>query len=356
VTAVTPATGNVIIRVSDLEVALGCSTILADINLEVRTGEVIAILGPNGGGKSTLLSALVGLIPPTRGAVRLFGSPVSPRRVSRLARQVGYVFQNADHQLVADTVWGEALYAARVFKIMTPTIEEEADQLLNLGGLADRKRDHPYRLSWGEKRRLNLISAVLHRPRLLLLDEPFAGQDWANAVFLLDVVLQRLTNAGAVPVEILRRPDRFRESCSDASRSSPLTKGGKRGVARCPNTEDALAPANVVLRYESARTEARGPARETGECPNPGAPPEGSRPAEVGACLMVTHDPRIVLRCCTRLLFVFGGQVAVDAPVARAFTVLAEMGYDAYVPPEFLAGQRGSPATGSSDGPLSRKT
>lgn len=161
--------------------------------------------------------------------------------MSELARQVGLVFQNADHQLVADTVRGEALFAARNLRMLDRAGQTEADRLLERAGLADRTQDHPYRLSWGQKRRLNLISASLHRPRLLLLDEPFAGQDWENVAFLLDVI---------------------------------------RGEA----------------------------------------------------CLMVTHDPRVVLRSCTRVLFVSGGRITLDAPVPEAFDRLRELGHDAYAP------------------------
>ena len=70
---------------------------------------------------------------------------------------------------------GEALFAARNLKLPAETSEAEAARLVKQAGLAERKADHPYRLSWGQKRRLNLISAILHHPRLLLLDEPSLG-------------------------------------------------------------------------------------------------------------------------------------------------------------------------------------
>jgi energy-coupling factor transport system ATP-binding protein len=143
--------------------------------------------------------------------------------------------------------------------------EREADRLLEHAGLQDRKADHPYRLSWGQKRRLNVISAILHSPKLLLLDEPFAGQDWENATFLLDAIRNVLDRAPAI-----RTPD-----------------GGAGGTPRVP------------IR---------------------------------GACLMVTHDPRIVLRSCTRVLFISEEQLALDAPVSEAFDRLRAMGHDAYVP------------------------
>jgi energy-coupling factor transporter ATP-binding protein EcfA2 len=254
--------GEPLVDMSGLTVELGGKTVLDNVSLRVQAGEVLAVLGPNGGGKTTALHAVLGLVKPARGSISVDGQAVSASAVSRLARRVGLVFQNADHQLVADNVWDEALYASRNFRLLDVDHEREADRLLELAGLSKRTQHHPYRLSWGQKRRLNLISAVLHRPRLLLLDEPFAGQDWENVAFLLDVIRQVLDG----------------------------TSEPSAGVAQ-----------------------KRGPVRR-------------------GACLMVTHDPRIVARSCTRLLFVADGKLALDAPVPQAFDQLRRMGHDAYVP------------------------
>ena len=271
-----------LVDVSRVTIERGGRTVLRDVSLQVRPGETVAVLGPNGGGKSTLLHALLGLVPPISGSIRVCGQVVPDAAVSKLARRVGLVFQNADHQLVADTVWNEALFAVRNLKIKEPEGESEATRLLDLAGLSARKPDHPYRLSWGQKRRLNLISAILHRPRLLLLDEPFAGQDWENTAFLLDII-----------------------------------RGAVRGIP------------------ESAEAQT-------------GSEASGLR----GACLMVTHDPRIVARGCTRVLFVSGGRVIVDAPVPEAFRRLVEMGHKAYV-----LGAEGQPATvGSPLGPDHRSS
>jgi energy-coupling factor transporter ATP-binding protein EcfA2 len=256
--ASTPHADEPLVNLSDVTVAPDGCTILDRVSLRVHAGEVVAVLGPNGGGKSTLLHCLMGLLRPAQGSIRVCDVPVSPSAVSRLARQVGLVFQNADHQLAADTVWREALYAVRNLKLLTVGERGRAARLLEAAGLADRRDDHPYRLSWGQKRRLNVISAVLHRPRLLLLDEPFAGQDWENATFLLDVI-------------------------------DEVVNGGRAGEERAPS--------------------------------------------ERGACLMATHDARIVARSCTRVVFLSGGRVVVDAPVPEAFRRLSEMGHDAYVLP-----------------------
>lgn len=248
-----------LVVLANVSVRLESSTILDNVSLRVGCGEVVAVLGPNGGGKTTLLQCLMGLVPSASGSVRVCGEPVSAAAVSRLARHVGLVFQNADHQLVADTVWREALFAVRYLKQPVAPVEAEAARLLAAAGMDARTEDHPYRLSWGQKRRLNLISAVLHRPALLLLDEPFAGQDWENVVFLLNAM-----------------------------------RGVLGGAA--------------------------------------GATDRSAGPRRAGACLMVTHDPRIVARSCTRMLFIERGRILVDAPTQKAFERLRDLGRVAYLP------------------------
>ena len=279
-----PAEQTVLLEAAHLTVEHSGKRILADVSLRVRAGEVVALLGPNGGGKTTLLQALLGLIPDARGTCSICKEQVTPGKTSRLARSVGVVFQNADHQLVADTAWHEALYAVRNLRLEEKPCAERAAQLLARAGLSERRNDHPFRLSWGEKRRLNLISAVLHQPRLLLLDEPFAGQDWENVAFLLEVIDEVLgVRTGAVT--------------AIADDRSPTAGGGS---AR-----------------ESARAEARGSAG------NQAAP---------GACLMVIHDPYVVARRCTRIVFMEDGRVVVDAPVEQAFTELRRRGRAVYTP------------------------
>ncbi len=242
--------GELLVDATHVTVGAEGRAVLDNLSLQVRQGEVVAVLGPNGSGKTTLLHCLMGLVTPQTGSMQVAGLSVPSRAVSRLAREVGHVFQNADHQLVAETVWDEVLFACRTQGQPGGDVEREAAALLDAAGLAARRGDHPYRLSWGQKRRLNLISVLLHGPRLLLLDEPFAGQDWENARFLLRAI-------------------------GDVVNGSP------------------------------------------------------TRPR--GACLIVTHDPRVVRHGCSRVVFMSQGRVELDAPVPVAFELLRAAGHAAYV-------------------------
>ena len=197
----TTATGTQsapVVRVEDLHVGYDGQQVLPGISLEVHSGEFVAVMGDNGCGKTTLLYSLLGLIKPQQGRVEILGQDTRQAPVSHLARQVGFVFQNPDHQLFADTVWAEATLASSNFRVLDGATGARVAELLARCGLGDRRADHPYRLSYGEKRRLNLISVLAHGPKLVLLDELLIGQDAANATFLLDLLRERVEQGDVV--------------------------------------------------------------------------------------------------------------------------------------------------------------
>jgi energy-coupling factor transport system ATP-binding protein len=172
--------------------------VLQGITLQIAAGEFVAVMGDNGSGKTTFLQSLLGLLKPEQGSVEVLGHDTRRTSVSQLARQVGFVFQNPDHQLFADRVWDEAVFAPRNFDSLDGATRERAGALLARCGLGERHGDHPYKLSYGQKRRLNLISVLAYRPRLILLDEVLIGQDPANAAFLLDLLGEHVASGGTV--------------------------------------------------------------------------------------------------------------------------------------------------------------
>lgn len=196
--AATPATGELLLRVQGLCAGHGDRPVLHDVSLEVRPGEFLAIMGDNGAGKTTFLQSILGLVKPMQGRVAVLGQDTRQTPVSRLARDVGLVFQNPNHQIFSDTVWQEAVFAAANLGLLDGRARERVAGLLARCGLEDRRDEHPYRLSYGQKRRLNLVSVLSSQPRLLLLDEMLIGQDPANAAFLLGLVAEHARQGGAV--------------------------------------------------------------------------------------------------------------------------------------------------------------
>jgi energy-coupling factor transport system ATP-binding protein len=194
-----------LISVDTLSTGYNGTRVLHDVSTQFKPGEFVAVMGDNGSGKTTFLRSLLGLLKPQTGRVEVLGRDTRAAPVSTLARDVGFVFQNPDHQLFAESVWQETTLAPRNFGAWDAETETLARSLLATAGLEHRRDDHPYRLSYGQKRRLTLIASLVTGPRLLLLDEILIGQDPTNAARLLGWVRGHVAS-GATAVMINHDP------------------------------------------------------------------------------------------------------------------------------------------------------
>ncbi|MEM3716029.1 MAG: ABC transporter ATP-binding protein, partial [Candidatus Bathyarchaeia archaeon] len=150
---------------------------LKGVSLKIYDGEFIAIMGQNGAGKTTLVKHFNGLLKPTRGRVLVDGVDTRHTTVASLARKVGFVFQNPDHQLFSETVEEEISFALRNFGFDENVIRERVEWALNLLDLAQYRKASPFMLSGGERKRVALASVLAWDPDILVLDEPTIGQD-----------------------------------------------------------------------------------------------------------------------------------------------------------------------------------
>ncbi len=205
--------GEPIVRLQGACLGYKGRSVLRDVSLGIWPGEFVAVMGDNGSGKTTFVQSLMGLLKPVEGRVEVLGQDIHESSVSTLARKVGFVFQNPDHQLFADSVWQEAVFALRNFDLLDAAARVRVTELLSRSGLGDRGQDHPYRLSYGQKRRLNLISVLGYAPRLILLDEVLIGQDPDNAAFLLDLVREQVEQ-GSAAVMVNHAPKTTRQYAS----------------------------------------------------------------------------------------------------------------------------------------------
>jgi len=229
-----PLTNHCTVRTENLCLGFGDSRVLDGLSLDLHEGEFVAVMGDNGSGKTTLLRCLMGLLRPQEGRVEVLGQDTRQVPVSSLARQVGFVFQNPDHQLFADSVWEESVFAPRNFGLLDEGTEAEANRLLEECSLAAYRENHPYRLSYGEKRRLNLVSILSFNPRLILLDEILIGQDIRNATFVMNL-LKEQAGRGSTVVNVTHDPETTRRY---SDRIIFLKRG--RVVVDAP-TEEAFA-------------------------------------------------------------------------------------------------------------------
>ncbi|MFW9935121.1 MAG: energy-coupling factor ABC transporter ATP-binding protein [Candidatus Thorarchaeota archaeon] len=162
--------------------------VLRNLNLELTPGQVIGLMGENGAGKTTLVKHINGLLKPTTGAVYIDGCDTRETSTAQLARQVGFVFQNADHQLFADTLQAEIAFALRNLDFPKDEIAARVARYLDLFALTRYKDQSPFLLSGGERKRLALASVLCVEPKILILDEPTQAQDALQKEKLLNFI------------------------------------------------------------------------------------------------------------------------------------------------------------------------
>jgi ABC-2 type transport system ATP-binding protein len=164
-----------VVRVEDLRHRYGTREALCGVSFEVAPGEIFGVLGPNGGGKSTLFRILSTMIPPTSGRVELFGRDPA-RDLSGVRRALGVVFQSPslDPMLTARE---NLRHQGHLYGIRGARLNERMSELLQRVELQDRSEERVSRFSGGMRRRLEIAKALLHGPQLLILDEPSTGLD-----------------------------------------------------------------------------------------------------------------------------------------------------------------------------------
>jgi energy-coupling factor transport system ATP-binding protein len=162
--------------------------ILDGISFTLQPATIVALLGRNGSGKTTLARALMGINPPPKGTVNMQGRDLAALGPAEVAAEVGYVFQNPDHQFVTDRVDEEVAYGLRVRGWSEAAIAARLDDVLSVVDLGRYRTRSPFSLSLGERRRLSVATVLALEPKLLILDEPTIGQDYERAQQLMGLM------------------------------------------------------------------------------------------------------------------------------------------------------------------------
>ncbi|MEA2089814.1 MAG: ABC transporter ATP-binding protein [Thermoproteota archaeon] len=194
---------------------------LRDVSMRIRNGEFVAIMGQNGAGKTTLVKHFNGLLKPSKGDVFVDGVNTKDTSVARLARKVGFVFQNPDHQLFCESVEDEVAFALRNFGFEKDVIEKRITWALNLLDLTEYRHTSPFMLSGGERKRAALASVLAWNPEVVILDEPTIGQDYQQKEKLRQFIIQ--LNAQEKTVIVVTHDVEFVAECSP--RVTLMTEG-----------------------------------------------------------------------------------------------------------------------------------
>ncbi len=185
------------------------SPALADVTMDVRPGESLAVMGPSGSGKSTLLNLIAGLDRPTSGEVRVAGERVDTLSETGLARfrrrRVGMIFQFFN--LLDDmTVLDNVLLPAQLAGMPTAKARARADELLTALRIGSHRNAYPAWLSGGERQRVAIARALVNRPALLLADEPTGALDTATGEEIGELLLD-LNSSGQTLILVTHNPD-----------------------------------------------------------------------------------------------------------------------------------------------------
>jgi lipoprotein-releasing system ATP-binding protein len=208
----------------------GPLSVLRDVSLELSAGEAVAVMGPSGSGKSTLLNILGTLDRPTSGSVRLKDQDPFTLSEPKLAafrnRHIGFVFQ--DHYLLPQCSALENVLIPTLAAPGSPEVVLRARQLLERVGLQDRLEHRPAELSGGERQRVALARALIHRPVLLLADEPTGNLDRKTAEVIGELLLELQRQENNMLVVVTHSAELARK----LPRQMEMADGGLQPVSR----------------------------------------------------------------------------------------------------------------------------
>ena len=153
-------------------------TALKNVSLRICQGEFVAIMGRNASGKTTLVKHINGLLKPTKGKVRVTGIDTQRATIAELARKVGFIFQNPNDHIFADTVEEEIVFILKNLGFDGAEIAVRVDETLEMFGLKEYRKQYPRSLSGGERQRVAVASVLVARPEVLILDEPTRGMEY----------------------------------------------------------------------------------------------------------------------------------------------------------------------------------
>jgi energy-coupling factor transport system ATP-binding protein len=199
----------------------GEAAALRGVNLTIHAGELVAILGRNGSGKTTLARHIIGLLKPTSGKVIVSGRDVAETPTHELTQEIGFCFQNPNHQLVAFNVRDEMSFGLKAHNIDPAEFDERIHQALEWVNLLDALDAEIFDLGKGQKQRLALASVLTLNPKILIIDEPTTGQDPQMTKEIFDI-LKNLNDLGTTVIMITHRVD---YAVAYSSRAVVLNRG-----------------------------------------------------------------------------------------------------------------------------------
>ncbi|MBP1987080.1 ABC transporter ATP-binding protein [Halolamina salifodinae] len=241
-------TGEMLFELNDVEYAYetdrGPVTAVDGVDMAVREGEVVALVGHNGSGKTTLAKHFNGLHAADAGDVTYKGRSVPDYRMSEIGREVGYVFQNPDHQIFADTVREEVAFGPENFGLEGEELDRRVDHALETVELDGLDDEDPFSFSKGQRQRVALAGILATDPEVIVFDEPTTGLDAAQQRQFMDLVGKLNREEGLTVVMVTH-------DMATVARYAPRTVVMQDGrVAYDRATRDLFADESLLAQYD----------------------------------------------------------------------------------------------------------
>ncbi|MFX1379398.1 MAG: energy-coupling factor ABC transporter ATP-binding protein [Promethearchaeota archaeon] len=171
---------------------------LKNINLNIFKGELVAIMGKNGAGKTSLIRTFNGLIKPTRGNIYIENENISSKSIATLSKKVGIIFQNPLHQLFSNSVEEEIKFSLKSFNLDKEEVNIRINKILSDFNLEKYRERSPLNLSGGESKKLAIASIICRDPEVLVFDEPTLGQDAKEIEFFINLIKKERNNGKTI--------------------------------------------------------------------------------------------------------------------------------------------------------------
>lgn len=176
-------------------------TAIENLNLKFHLGESVAIIGQNGAGKTTTVKLMNGLLRPTIGEIYYDNQNLAALSTAKIARKIGYVFQNPDDQIFQETIEKEIAFGPKIQKMAKAEWQSQVKTAAKLCGLENYLNEHPYNLSYSKRKFITIAAVIATNPDVIILDEPTAGQD-KQSVELLSTIISELVKQGKLVITI----------------------------------------------------------------------------------------------------------------------------------------------------------
>lgn len=181
---------EVLLQVKGLSFSYEDDPVLKDVDLTIRRGEKIAVMGSNGAGKSTFFLNLNGVLTPDSGEIYLYGRKIGKKELNILRKRVGFVFQDADSQIIASNVRAEISFGPMNLGLDRQEVIRRVDAAVSYLALQELQQRAPHYLSGGEKKQVSIADILAMEPDILIFDEPMAALDPLNAQKVEDILSQ----------------------------------------------------------------------------------------------------------------------------------------------------------------------